>query len=369
EMIEYMRIINLVEQEHPILVDKYLMGVELEVDAVSDGEDILIPGIMEHLERAGVHSGDSISIFPAYIPDRIRDQIIDYTRRLAKAMKVIGLINIQFILYNEDLYVIEVNPRSSRTVPYISKVTGIPIVRLATRIMMGESLRDQEWGTGLYARYPAVYAIKAPVFSFEKLHEVDTSLGPEMKSTGEVLGLSTTYSEAMYKAILASGFHFPERGSGILLTVRDSDKPDLAPLALRLFEMGYELYGTGGTSNYLNKLGIPCSIARKVEEGKPDVLDMINQGHVRMLVNTESPNGHFSGFNGFRLRRRAIEQGIATITSLDTLVAVTECLEQGMSPDRLQPYEMSVFAEIVRETRHNRLPLNEMPMHNSMLKK
>ena len=200
EMLEYMRIINLVEQEHPILVDKYLRGVELEVDAVCDGKDILIPGIMEHLERAGVHSGDSISIFPAYISERIRETIIDYTRKLALALNVIGLVNIQFILFNDDVYVIEVNPRSSRTVPYISKVTGIPIVDVATRIMMGASLSDFSFGTGLYARYPWVYAIKAPVFSFEKLHDVDVSLGPEMKSTGEVLGLSVTYAEEIGRA-------------------------------------------------------------------------------------------------------------------------------------------------------------------------
>lgn len=369
EMIEYIRIINLNEQEHPILIDKYLKGVELEVDAVSDGEQVLIPGIMEHLERAGVHSGDSISIFPAYIPDRIRDIIVDHTEKLARALKVIGLINIQFILYNDEIYVIEVNPRSSRTVPYISKVTGIPIVDLATRIMMGARLSDFSWGSGLYARYPAVYAVKAPVFSFEKLHEVDTSLGPEMKSTGEVLGLSTEFSEAMYKAILASNFKFPGKGSGILLTVRDSDKPDLVPLASRLFRLGYELYGTGGTSNYLNKQGIPCNIARKVEEGKPHVLDMIDSGKVKMLVNTESPNANFSGFNGFRLRRRAIEHGIPTVTSLDTLLAVTECLEKEIVPAELKCFEIRTFARIVDKTRHNLLPLNEMPMNNQMLKK
>ncbi len=369
DMIEYMRIINLVEQEHPILVDKYLMGVELEVDAVSDGENILIPGIMEHLERAGVHSGDSISIFPAYIPDRIRDIIVDHTRKLARALQVIGLLNIQFILYNDEVYVIEVNPRSSRTVPYISKVTGIPIVDVATRVMLGAKLTDFEYGVDLFARYPAVYAIKAPVFSFEKLHEVDTSLGPEMKSTGEVLGLSTTYSEAMYKAILASNFRFPPRGAGILLTVRDSDKSDLVPLASRLFNLGYELYGTGGTANYLNKQGIPCSIARKAEEGQPSVLDMVTGGRVRLLINTESPHSNESGTNGFRLRRMAIEHGIATITSLDTLVAVVECLEKNLSPADLQPYEISVFAEIVARTRFNRLPLAEMPPVNDMLKK
>ena len=369
EMVEYMRIINLVEQEHPILVDKYLMGVELEVDAVSDGEEILIPGIMEHLERAGVHSGDSISIFPAYISNRIRDKIVDATRKLAIAMQVIGLLNIQFILYNDEIYVIEVNPRSSRTVPYISKVTGIPIVNLATRIMMGSHLADFPWGTGLYAQYPAVYAIKAPVFSFEKLHDVDTSLGPEMKSTGEVLGLSTRYSEAMYKAILASGFKFPRRGSGILMTVRDSDKPDLVPLASRLLALGFELYGTGGTANYMNKHGIACNAVRKLEEGHPHVIDLINKGTIELLINTEKPGERISGINGFRLRRRATEHGIATLTSLDTLVAVVECLVRDLKPAELESYEISAFAAIVAKTRTNQLPLSEMPMTNDMLKK
>jgi carbamoyl-phosphate synthase large subunit len=368
DMIEYMRIINLVEQENPILVDKYLMGVELEVDAVSDGKDILIPGIMEHLERAGVHSGDSISIFPAYISERIRNTLVNHTRKLARALKIIGLINIQFILYNDEIYVIEVNPRSSRTVPYISKVTGIPLVDLATRVMMGAKLTDFAYGTGLYARYPAVYAIKAPVFSFEKLHDVDTSLGPEMKSTGEVLGLSTTYSEAMYKAILASNFKFPPKGAGVLMTVRDSDKPDLVPLASRLNNLGYELYGTGGTANYLNKYGIPCSVSRRVEEGHPSTVDMIDQGTVKMLINTENSASN-DDREGFRLRRHAIEHGIATITSLDTLVAVVECLERELKPSDLKPYEIRVFADIVAATRENTLPQNEMPMQNDMLKK
>ncbi len=369
EMTEYMRIINLVEQEHPILVDKYLMGVELEVDAVSDGENILIPGIMEHLERAGVHSGDSISIFPAYISERIRDILVDYTEKLARSLNVIGLINIQFILFNDEVYVIEVNPRSSRTVPYISKVTGIPIVNLATQVMMGSKLTDFKFGTGLYARYPSVYAIKSPVFSFEKLHDVDTSLGPEMKSTGEVLGLSTQYSEAMYKAILASGFKFPPKGSGILVTVRDSDKADLVPLADRLVQLGYDLYGTGGTANYLIRYGIPCSLARKMEEGSPNVIDMIVSGKVKMLINTESPGNSGIVNNGFVLRRHAIEHGIATITSLDTLVAVTECMEKGLRPADLKPYEIRTFAKIVKETRHRTLPENEMPLQNEMLKK
>lgn len=368
EMNEYMRIINLVEQEHPILVDKYLRGVELEVDAVCDGDDILIPGIMEHLERAGVHSGDSISIFPAYIPEKIRDIIIDYTRKLAFSLGVIGLVNIQFILFNDEVYVIEVNPRSSRTVPYISKVTGIPIVDIATRIMLGAKLNDFSYGTGLYARYPWVYAIKAPVFSFEKLHDVDASLGPEMKSTGEVLGLSTRYSEAMFKAILASGFKFPTKNAGVFLTVRDSDKSDLVPLADKLNRLGYNLYGTGGTANYLNRYGIPTNAVRKIEEESPNALNLIKSGRIRLLVNTEG-NASVMIHNGFRLRRTCIEHGVPIITSLDTLVAVIECLETDMKPTDVTTYEISEFARIVSETRTRSIPQNELPPENKMLVK
>ena len=368
DVIEYMEIINLQIQEHPILIDKYLMGVELEVDAVSDGEDVLIPGIMEHLERAGVHSGDSISIFPAYISDKIREKIVDYTRKLALGIKVIGLLNIQFILFNDEVYVIEVNPRSSRTVPYISKVTGIPIVSVATKVMLGAMLSDFKYGTGLYARYPAVYAIKAPVFSFEKLHDVDTYLGPEMKSTGEVLGLSVKYSEAMYKAILASNFKFPVRGDGILLTVRDSDKYDLVPLADRLHSLGFELYATGGTANYLNKHGIPTNATRKLDEQAPNVATLISSGKVKLLVNTAT-RGRQPERDGFRLRRKCIEIGIPTITSLDTLLAVTDCLAGGMQPADVKPCELKTFEKIVDTTRSNHLPLNEMPGHNPMLKK
>lgn len=365
---EYIDIINLQVQEHPILIDKYLMGVELEVDAVSDGQDILIPGIMEHLERAGVHSGDSISIFPAYISEKIRNEIIECTRKLAVGLKVIGLLNIQFILFNDELYVIEVNPRSSRTVPYISKVTGIPIVSVATKVMLGARLSDFPYGTGLYARYPAVYAIKAPVFSFEKLHDVDTYLGPEMKSTGEVLGLSVKYSDAMYKAILASNFKFPAKGDGILLTVRDSDKYDLVPLAEKLYSLGYELYGTGGTANYLNKHGIPTNAVRKLDEEAPNVASLISSGKVKLLVNTAT-RGRQPERDGFRLRRRCIETGIPTITSLDTLLAVTDCLAGGMQPTDVVPYEIKTFEKIVHETKDNILPLNEMPGSNPMLKK
>ncbi len=355
---EYMAIINLNIQEHPILVDKYLMGTELEVDALCDGENILIPGIMEHLERAGVHSGDSISIFPAYISQKMREKIIDYTYRLSIELKIIGLINIQFILFNDELYVLEVNPRSSRTVPYISKVTGLPIVKLATRVMLGEKVEDLGYGTGLFANYPAVYAIKAPVFSFEKLHDVDTILGPEMKSTGEVLGLSEKYSEAMFKAILASGFKFPKKGESILMTVRDSDKDELLPLADRLYSIGFELYATGGTANYLNRHGIPTNACRNMDEATPNSSDLVKAGQIKLLINTSDRNSIGSG--GFKLRRLCIEHGIPSITSLDTLVAVTECLENSLKVEDLHPYPIDIFASIVEKTRDNNKPVNEM---------
>ncbi len=355
---EYMAIINLNIQEHPILVDKYLMGTELEVDALCDGENILIPGIMEHLERAGVHSGDSISIFPAYISEKMRRKIIDYTRKLALELHVIGLINIQFIIFNDELYVLEVNPRSSRTVPYISKVTGLPIVKMATRVMLGEKVTDLGYGTGLFADYPAVYAIKAPVFSFEKLHDVDTILGPEMKSTGEVLGLSVTYSEAMFKAILASGFKFPKRGDSILMTVRDSDKDELLPLADRLHAIGYELYATGGTANYLNRHGIPTNACRNMDEASPNTGDLVKAGKIKLLINTSDRNSIGSG--GFKLRRLCIEHGIASLTSLDTLVAVTECLENDLKVEDLHTYPIGDFAKLVEKTRDNIKPVNEM---------
>ncbi|HHU53839.1 MAG TPA: carbamoyl-phosphate synthase large subunit [Clostridiaceae bacterium] len=357
---EFMAIINLQAQEHPILIDKYLKGTELEVDALSDGTNVLIPGIMEHLEKAGVHSGDSISIFPAYVSDKVKEKIVAYTERLAKELNVKGLINIQFILYNYEVYVLEVNPRSSRTVPYISKVTGLPIVDLATRLMVGSSFEELDLPTGLYANYPAVYAIKAPVFSFEKLHNVDTVLGPEMKSTGEVLGLSEHYADAMYKAILASGFKFPVKGSAILMWVSDTDRAELLPLAERLYDLGFDFYATGGTANYLNRHGLPTSVVKYSDTNGHDVQSFIRSGKVKLFINT-ARSGETQGL-GFTLRRLCIEHGIATLTSLDTLVAVTECLEKDLDVNDLTTYTIAEFAEIVRQTRHFNKPINEMTM-------
>jgi len=325
DIIEFMDIINREEQEHPILVDKYLMGTELEVDAICDGKNILIPGIMEHLERAGVHSGDSISIYPPQnISKKVKDKIVEYTEKLAHALHVIGMVNIQFVLHNDELYVIEVNPRSSRTVPYISKVTGIPMVRIATRIMMGRRLNDFPYGTGLY-RESGYVAVKVPVFSFEKLHDVDTSLGPEMKSTGEVLGIAKTFHEALYKGIIAAGIEIPKPGTGILFTVKDTDKPELIPLAEKFEKLGYVLYGTGSTANYLNKHGIATNAVKKISEGSPNLLDMIDEGKIKLIINTPT-RGREPRRDGFRIRRKAVESSIPCLTSMDTAYGILKCM-------------------------------------------
>ncbi|NLB77418.1 MAG: carbamoyl-phosphate synthase large subunit [Clostridiaceae bacterium] len=329
---EYMEIINREEQEHPILIDKYMMGKELEVDAICDGENILIPGIMEHIERAGVHSGDSISMYPPQsLSFSIKDKIVDFTEKLAKALNVIGIVNIQYVLYNNEIYVIEVNPRSSRTVPYISKVTGIPLIKMATRIMMGKKLSDFPYGTGLYKERDFV-AVKVPVFSFEKLHDVDTGLGPEMKSTGEVLGIAKNLHEATLKGLVASGFEFPEPGSGILFTVRDTDKPELIDLADGFERLGYTLYATGKTALYLNKHAIATNSVKKLNEGSPNIIELMEQGKIKMIVNTPT-KGRNAERDGFRIRRKSVERSIPCLTSIDTAFAVLHCLQTGKRPE------------------------------------
>lgn len=331
---DYMEIINREEQEHPILIDKYMMGKELEVDAICDGENILIPGIMEHLERAGVHSGDSISMYPPQsLSFKIKDKIVDYTEKLAKALEVIGVVNIQYVLFNNEIYVIEVNPRSSRTVPYISKVTGIPMVKMATRIMMGKKLSDFPFGTGLY-RESEYVAVKVPVFSFEKLHGVDTGLGPEMKSTGEVLGIAKNLHEATLKGLVAAGFKFPEPGSGILFTVRDTDKPELVDLADGLERLGYTLYATGKTALYLNKHAIATNSVKKINEGSPNIIDLMEQGKIQMIVNTPTKGKNVER-DGFQIRRKAVERSILCLTSLDTAFAVLRCMQMNKRPEEL----------------------------------
>jgi carbamoyl-phosphate synthase large subunit len=342
DVVEFMEIINRVKQEHPILVDKYMMGKEIEVDAICDGEEILIPGIMEHLERAGVHSGDSISVYPSLsIDSRARETIIDYTRKLARALHVVGMINIQYVLYNNEVYVIEVNPRSSRTVPYISKVTGIPMVNLATKIMMGKKLSDFDYGTGLY-RESKYYAVKVPVFSFEKLHDVDISLGPEMKSTGEVLGIAKSFPEALYKGIIGSGIKLPKKGKGILMTVRDTDKPELVPIAEEFEKLGFELYATGKTAHMLNHHGIATNAVKKIDDGSPNILDLIQSGKIGMVINTPT-KGRKPDRDGFKIRRKSVEMSIPCLTSLDTAKAIIECLKLGKEEKDLTVLNLSIF--------------------------
>ncbi len=342
DIVEFMEIINRVKQEHPILIDKYLMGKEIEVDAIFDGESILIPGIMEHLERAGIHSGDSISVYPAIsVPESIVGKIIEYTEKLAKALNVIGLINIQYILHNNGLYVIEVNPRSSRTVPYISKVTGIPMVNIATKIMTGKKLKDFKYGTGLFRKSNYV-AIKVPVFSFEKLHDVDTGLGPEMKSTGEVLGVGRTFHEALYKGIVASGIRLPDKAGGVLMTVRNSDKLELVPIAEKFEKLGYELWATGKTANILNSHGVATNAVKKINEGHPNILDLISSGKVKIVINTPT-RGRQPERDGFRIRRKAVEMSIPCFTSLDTAKAVVSCIEMENNKMNLDVIDLSVI--------------------------
>ncbi len=341
---EFMNIINRVKQEHPILIDKYLLGKEIEVDAICDGEDVLIPGIMEHLERAGVHSGDSISVYPTQtISEEIKDMVVECTMKLAKALKVIGLINIQFIAYDNEVYVIEVNPRSSRTVPYISKVTGIPMVDLATRAMLGCRLRDMGYGTGLYPESEYV-AVKVPVFSFEKLPDVDISLGPEMKSTGEVLGISKSFPEALYKGLTASGIRIPSKGN-VLMTVRDSDKVELIPIAEELEELGFELYATGKTAHILNSYNVATNHVRKIGEGSPNILDLIESGRIDLVINTPT-KGRKPERDGFKIRRMSIEQSLPCLTSLDTARAVADSLKLGKELGELDMVELGELCPV-----------------------
>ncbi|WP_040197891.1 carbamoyl-phosphate synthase large subunit [Candidatus Soleaferrea massiliensis] len=321
---EYMAIITAHELENPVLIDKYMMGTEVEVDAICDGEDFLIPGIMEHIERAGVHSGDSISVYPTYnLSSRIKQQIVDYTGRLAKELKVVGLVNIQYVVFNGKVYVIEVNPRSSRTIPYISKVTGIPMVDLATKIMLGERLRDLGYGTGLYPE--GIYtAVKVPVFSFEKLHDVDTHLGPEMKSTGEVLGIAKSFEEALLKGLVAAGYQMKEKG-GVYITVRDEDKQEVIPIAEKFEQLGFDLYASPGTALTLNQNMIATNAVRKLSEKSPNVMDLLESGRIDYVIST-SAKGRIPARDSVRIRRKTVERSIACLTSLDTAKALVNCL-------------------------------------------
>lgn len=328
EIEEFMAIINRIAQDHPILVDKYLMGKEIEVDAVCDGQDILIPGIMEHIERAGVHSGDSISVYPAQsLSDEIIDRIEEYTKRLARALHVHGMINIQFIVYHDEVYVIEVNPRSSRTVPYISKVTGIPIVKLATKAIIGKTIKELGYEPGLQRKADYI-AIKMPVFSFEKIRGAEISLGPEMKSTGECLGIAKTFDEALYKAFLGAGVNLPKHKK-VIITVNDADKHDAISIGQRFEKLGYEVYATRSTAKVLQQNGVNAIKVNKLSQESPTVIDLLLEHKIDIVVDTPT-QGRDKTRDGFLIRRISIETGVNCFTSLDTVNALLTSLESNV---------------------------------------
>jgi carbamoyl-phosphate synthase large subunit len=334
EIEEFMNIINRYSQDHPILVDKYLQGTETEVDAVCDGEDIVIPGIMEHIERSGIHSGDSISVYPAQtLSQACKEKIAEYTRRLAKALHVIGLINVQFIAVGDEVYIIEANPRSSRTVPYISKVTGIPIVDLAAQVMMGKKLKDLGYTPGLQ-KEAAYIAIKMPVFSFEKIRGAEISLGPEMKSTGECLGISTNFNEALYKAFLGAGYNLPKHKQ-MIITVKDADKGEVIDIARRYEKLGYIIYATRSTADTLNENGVKARRVNRISQESPTVIDLILGHKIDLVIDTPT-QGRDKSRDGFLIRRTAIETGVNVITALDTARALVSSLENASTEENIE---------------------------------
>ena len=339
-IVDFMSIINMTVQEHPILVDKYLMGRELEVDGVFDGEDILIPGIMEHVERAGIHSGDSISVYPPlHVSEEHKRIILEDTKNMARELGVVGLINAQYILYNDEIYVIEVNPRSSRTIPYISKVTGVPIVEVATRVILGEKLEDMEYGTGIYkeANY---YAVKMPVFSFEKLTDVDIAMGPEMKSTGECLGIAESFPQALLKAFKGANMKVPKKGGRVIITVKDEDKSEMVAIAKGLEEMGIELLATRGTCDYLRDHGVQCEMVNRIKEGSPNIEDLIRSGSIDLVINTPASRRESTQTDGFKIRRCAVEHSVPCVTAIDTAHAMLTVREFSRSVD-LTPVDVT----------------------------
>ena len=341
EINEFIGIINRIAQDHPILVDKYMMGKEIEVDAICDGRDILIPGIMEHIERAGIHSGDSISIYPApTISEKAKESIADYTERLAKALNVRGMINIQYIVMDDEVYCIEVNPRSSRTVPYISKVTGIPIVELAARAIIGEEIRNMGYEPGLQ-KNAGHYAIKMPVFSFEKISDAETSLGPEMKSTGECLGISTDLNEALYKAFLGAGISLPKYKQ-VIITVKDSDKPEIVNIGRRFEKLGYKIYATLSTARFLNNNGVNALKINNIHQESPNIMDLILGHKIDLVVDTPT-QGFNKNRDGFIIRRLSIETGITCLTALDTVNALLTSME---NEDAQRQLELINIAEL-----------------------
>ncbi|MBE4908792.1 carbamoyl-phosphate synthase large subunit [Bacillus luteolus] len=325
ELLHYMENAVNINPQHPVLIDRYLIGKEIEVDAISDGETVLVPGIMEHIERAGVHSGDSIAVYPPQsLSDEIKKQIVEYTISLAKGLKIKGLLNIQFVISKGEVLVLEVNPRSSRTVPFLSKITGVPMANIATKVILGTSLLDLGYTTGLYPESEGVY-VKAPVFSFAKLRGVDITLGPEMKSTGEVMGKDSTLEKALYKALVASGYKIPTYGS-VLLTVADKDKEEALDIAKRFHTIGYRILATSGTASYLSQANIPVQIVNKIGAEKPSLLDVIRKGEAQFVINTLT-KGKQPARDGFRIRRESVENGVACLTSLDTAKAILRVLE------------------------------------------
>ena len=334
---EYMAIILRQKIENPVLIDKYMEGVELEIDGICDGQDVLLPGIMQHVERTGIHSGDSIAVYPSWsISDALKEKIIRQSTDLALALGTKGLVNIQYLIWNDDLYIIEANPRSSRTVPYLSKVTGIPMVELATRAMMGEKIRDMGFGTGLY-HAPNYFAVKVPVFSFEKLMDVDTALGPEMKSTGEVLGIAPTRKEALFKGMVAAGMKMirPQKGgpNGILFSVKKMDLPELPALAERFHKLGFVLYGTSGNADTMVRSGLPAiSVAKVHEDPNQNIITLLDSGRVAYVVST-SAKGRNPDAESVKFRRHAVERDIECLTAIDTANALADCLESGLTQD------------------------------------
>lgn len=338
---EYMKIINMTKQEHPILIDKYIVGKEIEIDAICDGDDIIIPGIMEHIERAGVHSGDSISIYPAMsLSDDEISKLVEYTKALAKGLNVLGLMNIQYIVTRDEIYVIEVNPRASRTVPYLSKVTGVNMVDYATRAMLGEKVADMGVGTGLLPNVGTI-AVKVPVFSFEKLPLVETSLGPEMKSTGEVLGVGYTVGEALYKGLLGAGFKL-EKGGTALITVAKSDKQEVIPLAEDLYSMGYKIVATPGTANFLRRNQVPASNIHRINRTdiEPNIGSEMHKGNINLIINTPT-KGRQPQRDGFMMRREAVERSIPCLTSLDTAKALIASIKLGLNEADIVPIPLN----------------------------
>ncbi len=332
DVTEYMHIILQNDIDNPVLIDKYIEGMEIEVDSIFDGEDLLIPGIMEHIERTGVHSGDSIAVYPAQDLDKeIEDKIVETSRQLCVGLGAIGIVNIQYIVYNRDIYVIEVNPRASRTVPYLSKVSGVPMIDLAIAVSLGEKLKDLLYGTGLFKK-PAHVAVKVPVFSFQKLVGLDTQLGPEMKSTGEVLGIGSTLTEAMYKGFVAAGFGFKKTG-GVFISVKDSDKPEISAIGLRFAKLGFDIYATDGTAEVLKASGVDSHIVKRLVPAGSDetcAMDLIEDGTLSYLVSTSS-KGRLPERESVKLRRRATVVGIDCLTSLDTATALLTCLESSFT--------------------------------------